>query len=71
MTGLIVWIIYLATDKHALAWIAFILLIPVALLGFAMLLRWLLVYRAPTTTDTPEPAERHRSRSSPVTASSP
>lgn len=31
--GLVVWIIYLATDSHALAWTALIVLIPVALLG--------------------------------------
>ncbi|MFE9370404.1 hypothetical protein ACFYM2_11595 [Streptomyces sp. NPDC006711] len=31
--GLVVWIVYLVTDKDALAWTAFILLVPVALLG--------------------------------------
>ena len=30
--GLVVWIIYLAADKKALAWTAFALLVPVALL---------------------------------------
>ncbi len=65
VAGLIVWIVYLAVDSDALAWIAFALLIPVALLGFAMLLRWLPVYRARTAgadvgaTGTPEPAEKH------------
>ncbi|WP_062987577.1 hypothetical protein [Nocardia anaemiae] len=59
VAGLVVWIIYLAVDNDALAWVAFVLLIPVALLGFAMLLRWLPVYRAHTATETPEPAERH------------
>ena len=43
--GLVVWIIYLATDSHALAWTALILLIPVALLGLTMFARWLGVYR--------------------------
>ncbi|WP_067845486.1 hypothetical protein [Nocardia lijiangensis] len=57
--GLIVWIIYLVVDNKALAWVAFGLLVPVALLGFAMLLRWLPVYRARATTETPEAAERH------------
>ncbi|MEU5761217.1 hypothetical protein [Nocardia sp. NPDC047648] len=58
VAGLIVWIAYLALDDDALAWVAFGLLIPVALLGFAMLLRWLPVYRARTDAEAPEPAER-------------
>ncbi|OQS15652.1 hypothetical protein B0T36_06540 [Nocardia donostiensis] len=57
--GLIIWIVYLVVGNDALAWVAFVLLVPVALLGFAMLRRWLPVYRARTTTATPEPAERH------------
>jgi hypothetical protein len=44
--GLIVWIIYLAADKDGLAWTAFVLLIVVALLGFALFARWLPEYRA-------------------------
>jgi hypothetical protein len=59
VAGLIVWIAYLALDDDALAWVAFVLLIPVALLGFAMLLRWLPVYRARADAEAPEPAERH------------
>ncbi len=39
--GLVVWIVYLAADKKALAWTAFGLLVPVALLGLAMFARWL------------------------------
>src|SRR5437879_5769392 len=38
--GLVVWIIFLIVDTKALAWIAFVLLVPVALLGFFMLARW-------------------------------
>jgi hypothetical protein len=59
--GLVVWIVYLAADKRALAWTAFGLLIPVALLGFVMLLRWLPVYRGQTSTagGADVPAERH------------
>ena len=58
--GLVVWIVYLALDNDALGWIAFALLIPVALLGFAMFLRWLPTYRAKVTPETAaEPAERH------------
>ncbi len=65
VAGLIVWIIYLAVDRKALAWIAFVVLLPVALLGFGMLVRWLPVYRGRAATDTATltavepPAERH------------
>lgn len=64
--GLVVWIIYLVADGKGLAWTAFILLIPVALLGFVMLARWLPAYRnrAAATTGGPgttaaTPAEKH------------
>ncbi|MFF8373834.1 hypothetical protein ACF05W_34250 [Streptomyces lydicus] len=61
--GLVVWIIYVITDKDALAWTAFGLLVPVALLGFAMLARWLPVYRARSAAaaagQQSEPAERY------------
>jgi hypothetical protein len=40
-TGLVLWIIYLASDSDALAWIAFVLLLVVALLGFTMLAIWI------------------------------
>ena len=40
-TGLVIWIIYLASDSDTLAWIAFVLLLVVALLGFTMLATWL------------------------------
>ncbi|MFC9788145.1 hypothetical protein [Rhodococcus sp. NPDC127528] len=60
--GLIVWIVYLVTDKDGIAWIAFVLLVPVALLGFAMLVRWIPTYRAHAAlgagTDRPTPAEQ-------------
>lgn len=48
--GLVVWIIYTAADKSALAWTAFGLLLPVALLGFVMLARWIPVYRNRTAS---------------------
>ncbi|WP_052869087.1 hypothetical protein [Streptomyces niger] len=61
--GLVVWIVYLFADKDALAWTAFILLVPVALLGFVMLARWLPVHRArataPADAEQTAPAERH------------
>src|SRR5919108_4873101 len=40
-TGLVLWIVYLASDSEALAWIAFALLLVVALLGFSMLAIWI------------------------------
>ncbi|MGW4564821.1 hypothetical protein ACWEN3_21205 [Streptomyces sp. NPDC004561] len=69
--GLVVWIVYVVADKTALAWTAFVLLLPVALLGFVMLARWIPVYRdRPRTGATAAaaagpgaegavPAERH------------
>lgn len=63
--GLVVWIVYVVADKDALAWTAFGLLLPVALLGFTMLARWIPVHRersaaaaAPGAEGT-VPAERH------------
>lgn len=64
-TGLVVWIIYVVTDTNALAWIAFLILLPVALLGFTMLARWIPTYRertpAPAATSSADggPAEQH------------
>jgi hypothetical protein len=39
--GLVVWIIYLVIDSDPLTWVAFVLLLPTALLGFTMFARWL------------------------------
>ncbi len=39
--GLVLWIVYVASDSSALAWIAFALLLVVALIGFSMLAIWL------------------------------
>lgn len=44
--GLVIWIIYLITDTDALTWVAFIVLLPVAGLGFTMLARWIPTYRS-------------------------
>ncbi|MBC2866879.1 hypothetical protein [Streptomyces mexicanus] len=68
--GLVVWIIYVVADKDALAWTSFGLLLPVALLGFVMLARWIPVYRDRATAGAASaatgpgahgtvPAERH------------
>ncbi|HEY3002762.1 MAG TPA: hypothetical protein VGJ44_10485 [Kribbellaceae bacterium] len=54
--GLVLWIIYVITDSEGLAWISFIVLLPVAVLGFTMLGRWLPTYRARATV----PAEPTR-----------
>jgi hypothetical protein len=39
-TGLVLWIIYLANDNETLAWISFLVLVVVALLGFSMVAIW-------------------------------
>ncbi|WP_182909708.1 hypothetical protein [Microbispora sp. H13382] len=64
--GLVVWIVYLFAGIAALAWVALVLLVPVALLGFAMFARWIPAYRArtavaggPGATGTAGPPERH------------
>ncbi|OEJ49461.1 hypothetical protein [Streptomyces agglomeratus] len=61
--GLVVWILYVVTGKDALAWTAFGLLLPVALLGFVMFARWIPVHRgraaAPAGAGQSAPAERH------------
>ena len=48
--GLVVWIIYLVVDSDPLTWVAFVLLLPTALLGFTMFARWL----GSRTTTAPE-----------------
>jgi len=39
-TGLVIWIIYLADDNDTLAWIAFVILAIVAVLGWTMFAIW-------------------------------
>jgi manganese efflux pump family protein len=54
--GLILWIIYVFADVEALAWIALIILLLVAALGFTMFARWLPTYQARASAsggDTP------------------
>jgi hypothetical protein len=61
--GLVLWIIYLAVDKKAIAWIAFVLLLVVALLGFTMFAIWLRQRRgragAVEVAAAGQPAEQH------------
>ena len=39
-TGLVLWIVYVASDSTTVAWIAFALLLVVALIGFTMFGIW-------------------------------
>ncbi|HZM32384.1 MAG TPA: hypothetical protein VFB77_17930 [Acidimicrobiales bacterium] len=39
--GLVLWIVYLAADSDGLTWVAFAIVAVAALLGFALLFRWL------------------------------
>jgi hypothetical protein len=65
VVGLVLWIIYLAADAEALAWIAFIALLVVAALGFTMFAIWLRQRQGGAATTAPEaaapdrPAEQH------------
>jgi hypothetical protein len=61
--GLVVWIVYVVTDTKALAWVAVVLLVLIALLGFTMFARWLPVRRAAPAAgaevSAEVPAEKH------------
>lgn len=39
--GLVVWCFYLAVDASMLAWLALAMLLPVALMGLSMFVRWI------------------------------
>jgi hypothetical protein len=62
-TGLVLWIVYVFSDSDALAWIAFAILVGVALLGWTMFAIWWQRRQAragaapPTTPGLP--AEQH------------
>jgi hypothetical protein len=62
-TGLVLWIIYLVTDSDALAWIAFAILLVVAVLGFTMFGIWLRQRQgragAVETAAAAQPPEQH------------
>lgn len=49
-SGLGAWVGYLVADRDMLAWIALATLVAVALLGFTMLGRWIMVRRAISAT---------------------
>jgi len=44
--GLVLWIVYVLTGSALLGWVALVLLVPVAAIGFTMLARWMPTYRA-------------------------
>jgi|tagenome__1003787_1003787.scaffolds.fasta_scaffold20065567_2 flagellar basal body-associated protein FliL len=62
-TGLVLWIVYVFSDSDALAWIAFVILLVVALLGWTMFAIWLKRRRgqeaAADTAAPGPPAEQH------------
>jgi hypothetical protein len=62
-TGLVIWIIYVATDSDALAWIALAALVVVALLGWTMFAIWYQRRQArgrvAQAVDPGTPAEQH------------
>ena len=61
-TGLLLWIIYVATDSDALAWIALVLLAIVAILGWTMFAIWYQRRqrgRMAEAVDPGTPAEQH------------
>jgi hypothetical protein len=60
-TGLVLWIVYVFSDSDALAWIAFAILVVVALLGWAMFAIWLRRRRGQAAQPVEEsaPAEQH------------
>ena len=53
VVGLVLWIVYLLMDNDPVGWAALIVLVPVALLGFTMLARWIPVYRNSMASATP------------------
>jgi manganese efflux pump family protein len=57
-TGLVLWIIYLATDSKTLAWVAFAVLAVVAALGWTMFAIWW-QRRQRGRIDASAPAEQH------------
>jgi hypothetical protein len=62
-TGLVIWVVYLAADEDALAWIAFVSLAVVALLGWTMFAIWARRRQSRQVANEPAapgtPAEQH------------
>jgi len=58
-TGLVLWIVYVFSDTDALAWIAFAILVVVALLGWTMFAIWLRRRRTTESAEADRPAEQN------------
>ena len=62
-TGLVLWIVYVINDNDTLAWVAFVILAIVALLGWTMFFIWARQRQRRTApamgADQPTPAEQH------------
>jgi len=56
--GLVLWVIYVANDSTTVAWVAFGLLVVVALIGFTMLGIWLSQRRGSATPASPSAEQR-------------
>lgn len=65
-TGLVLWVIYLASGTRAFAWVAFILLVLVAGFGFGMFALWL--QRRPGGTVAARPLGTVATAGAPLTA---
>jgi flagellar basal body-associated protein FliL len=61
-TGLVIWIVFIATNSDALAWVALAILAVVALLGFTMFAIWFQRRQRSAVAETVDPgtpAEQH------------
>jgi hypothetical protein len=56
--GLVLWIVYVANDSTTVAWVAFGLLVVVALIGFTMLGIWLSQRRGAAAVPSPAAEQR-------------
>jgi hypothetical protein len=56
--GLVLWVIYVANDSTTVAWVAFGLLVVVALIGFTMLGIWLSQRRGSAAPASPAAEQR-------------
>jgi len=67
-SGLTAWIAYLIVNRAMLAWIALAALLAVALLGFTMLGRWIMVRRAISAALRARPRDALASARAPMPA---
>ena len=58
LSGLAVWVLYLLSDEDAVGWATLGILGGIAVLGLAMLTRWIPVHRAFVAAEFEFPAER-------------